>query len=417
MSGSPTTGSLLSRQELRYFASTQLYDSYVAADNALWEYTNAIKLRLTKEVDDTGLIDEALEDTTVQTRRLGGAPPLIGRSIGPIKFSTPLGAGNSGITVDATSALLRDIMGNIATPTAKTATVTAGSSTTSIASTGIGAKLIPGSGVLIGVRGDGYGSASVRPVQTEATDAITLGMAAPGIPQADSTITLMQSIYFDEAATDKRFNFTWLSKATAHQRQAIGAVGSFTVGGLKAGEKPELNFEFQVADHQWVDSGDRTSLTDQAIPQGNDSPTSKALGGLWIGDALGTANTAYRAGGISINPGITWESLEDPNGLNGIGGWLRTTGKPTIELTIPMDADMPGLRDDFIAGTYKKILFQLGTTAQNCVAFYFRYACQKGSPVPAKLNNEAAIKVTFEAHDDYDSSSEALSSAMVVFIA
>jgi hypothetical protein len=418
MAGTPTTGSLASRQELRYFASTQLYESFTAADNALWAYTAAIKLRLFGEVDDSGLVDEALEDTTIQTRLRGGAAPLVGRSTGPLKFKTPLGGGNSGITVDPTTAILRDIMGNVATPTAKTATVIAGSTTTTVNSTGIGAKLVPGSGVLIGTRGDGYGGGVVRPVQAEATDAITLGLVAPGVPQADSTITLLQSIYFDEAASDKTFNFTWLSKAAAHQRQAIGAVGSFTIEGLKAGEKPTLSFEFQTMDHQWVDSADRTSLTDGSAGQGNDPPTSKALGGFWLGEnASGaTACTAYRAGAITITPNIAWEALEDPNGPNGIGGWIRNLGKPRIEVTIPMDADMPGLYTDFTAGTYKKILFQLGTVATGVVAFYARKACLVGSPVPTKLNNEMAIKCTFECHDDYDSTSEILSSALVVFI-
>jgi hypothetical protein len=416
MSGTPTTGSLASRQELRYFASTDLYESYTAADAALWAYTNAIKVRLVKEVDDSALITEALEDTTIQTRLRGGAAPLPGRNTGSLKFSTYLGAGNSGITVDPTTALLRDIMGNVASPTAKTATVAAGSSTTTVNSTGLGAKVVPGMGVLIGTRADGYGNGAVRPIQTEATDSVTLGMAAPGIPQADSTITLLQSIYFDEAASNKLFNFLWLSKAAAHQRQATGAVGGFSIEGLKAGEKPTLNFEFNVLDHQWVAESDRSSLTDNAAGTGNDPPAGKALGGLWIGAASGTSCTAYRAGSISINPNITWEPLEDPNGLNGIGGWLRLNGRPTFELVTPMDANMPGWKTAFEAGTEYKVLFQMGAVAQGVVAFYFRKSVLTADPVVTKLNNESAVKLAFQALDDYDATSEILSSAMVVYI-
>jgi hypothetical protein len=64
-------------------------------------------------------------------------------------------------------------------------------------------------------------------------------------------------------------------------------------------------------------------------------------------------------GSIQITPGVTYERVTGPNGLEGVHGHVDTLGDTTIELVIPFDDDH---HTAFRAGTKKHLLVQVGDT-------------------------------------------------------
>jgi hypothetical protein len=71
------------------------------------------------------------------------------------------------------------------------------------------------------------------------------------------------------------------------------------------------------------------------------------------------ANIGNVRGGIQITPGVEYERVTGPNGLEGVHGHVDSVGETTIEMVVPFDDDY---NTAFRAGTLKHLLIEVGQT-------------------------------------------------------
>lgn len=383
----------VSLQELRLYWGTTFNTAYVSASNDGWNITNTTKFRITK-IDKSGLKEAGIVDETLQTRLHGAPAPFRGLRTGNLKVTTWLGGGSSSTTADAYATTFGKMMGGLATPGAKSITIGAGSSTSNIVcADALTAFTANGMGVLI--------NGEARVATNVQSGWFVLNMALTSAPAENATGAVAHTAYFDEAETVNYCDWLAIGKSTTDQRQGIGCQGTFKLSGLAPGEAPKTEIDFSCADHQVVPADERATLAYATTPGGSDPPTGKSFGGFMIADA-GTqvAKATMRAGKFAADMGIAWTKKEDPNGVNGIGGWIRNPSHPTFAFTSAIDEDHLGLVADFQGKTAKQIMLQLGTAAGKAVLIYYpRWFVDEG-PTDEALNNEAGLKVSGHGDDN-----------------
>jgi len=358
-------------REVRYLSGTTFNLTFTNAAAAAWAAGTATKLRVIGWEPDFKF--ESEPDATLQ-QRVHGAPANIPTiRTGTVKMTTYLDVAQSDATASPIATFLSLMAGGIDNPAARTDAAEAGGSTTALIVTAHG--LVVGNAVLIGTRGDAKGNAEVRSIATVTNaNAVALTMATSVAAAAADALVYGTTIYFDEAATQKYIDLLAIGKSAEDQLQAIGCMGGFELTSTGPDQVPRCEFSLRVGDWQEVPSGERDQLEPASAVQGNAPPGVRGMGGFFIGDNGATTRGTLRVSDIKINPGLAFGPMPGYNGVNGIEGWVRVPSRPTLEFTALLDggADpLPGLYDDFVAGTAKQIMIQWGTTAQHCAAVEF----------------------------------------------
>lgn len=401
--------------EMRYIlqAAGARSANFTVADNAAWAAGTAICPRVF-DCDVSGLVEEIVEDNTLQTAWEGNPPPIEVRRVGSFKFKQWLEGGSATTTETTLMALLGSgaCFGGLRDPAAISDAAEADSTTTTIKATAH--AMIANEMVLVGVRGDGGGDGRVG-VVNDASNAneYTLQMALPAAPAALAVLKNGHTIYMDHSV-EQYIDVLFIgshpgSGATDNpdQIQAIGcAASSIVFGGLAKGEKPFVEFTFMVSEWQWVNYADQATISHTTARAGADPVTNSAGGSLLIQDDGTTTRNAVACDELSIEWPFNLVPVTDYNYSSCVGGFVKQppaagTG-PTIKAKAYWAklADMPGLYDDS-TGTKqaKQVLVQLGRVASGVVAWYMQ-KCYIRPVDPARrqnLDGNTSLELEFRA--------------------
>ena len=385
--------------------TTTFSTGFVVADStAVWMNSSAYSRIACLNVPDlSGLVDQGLEDTTLKTRLHRRPANIQAIQSTALTFTTYLEGGQADgtVTVNNVGKLLASCMckeSNAISPADNTKTVTATSTTTTIESDAHGATT--GSAALLGTRGDGRGDGEVR-VTLAGNDAndFTVNMATLTLMDSPDAIVLAQTVYASPTHTD----FDYIDSLyighdadSPDQYQTIGGVLTFELAGMAPGELPTVNWTLQSGAWQVVASGDKSTDLASTDPAWN-APAGGglALGGLFLQDASSTVRNTYQVANVTITPGFTFVPILDPNGINGMGGFVKVPSAPTVEFDVLFgDVDaMPGLLDDYEAQTAKQALFQWGATIEKTCAIDFQRLFIDAAPTRIEVNGLSGAHV------------------------
>lgn len=405
-------------RELRVRPVATFNSNFTNGGASTWNVidSNAYKLRV-QEYDDSGLTREGIPDETLQTRMYAKPDPVPGLSKGKLKFSFFAGsASGANVNTAPTEAIIVNaFLGGILECMNYRRAVAGVNNDVNCINVGHGSAnsfALNGHAVLVGKKGDGRGNGEVKPVVRSNTTHIVLGIACNAAPAAGDLLSVSTTTFIDETATQEYLDTYALGHATADHRQTIGGMGAIKLKDAGTGGLPKWEVDLAVADHRWCDTNSRSTMAHSNAPLGADPPFSKAIGMIQIGDFGSNTRAVYKGGDIAFDPGIAYEEIPGAHGVNGMAGHQKVPGVPVAELTLLTDEDMPGLDDDFIAGTAKTIIMQFGHEAGRCMAVELPKAYLDAAPSSAALNNLHAVKLKFHGTEDYNSGSAVLSSAV-----
>ena len=400
-------------REFRYRNSTTFQTVFANAATTYWNTDNAVKLELTA-YDATGLVQEGLEDPTLQTRLHQKGAPTPGLSKGELTFSTYLTGAETDLTGGAVPNMLRAIVGGRTAPTNARSTTATGGTTTNITLDAANSYVVAGQAVLVGVRGDGRGMGEARPINAVGTGWVGLTFAINAAASSGDALVFSDTIHLDETGNQEYFETLAIGAAAADQRQTIGAGATFEVGGMGMGERPTVDVTLAASDHRHVPVSDQSSFTHGTAPSGGTPAFSKAIGLFHMGDHGDTTRTAYKAGDFTFTPGLELEEQPDLAGVNGVGGLEQIMTTPTLEATLLYDQDMLGLKADFDAQTAKAGLLQLGHEATKAVAIELPKCYVDNLPEDAVIGNLAGVKVMVHGTEDFVDGDELASSVFKI---
>jgi len=368
-------------RELRALIQSSLSTSYTAASNAAWAPGTATKFAVTRWNQDSA--KQAGIPSAVMQQRIGGRPHhLLGLDEGNLEMGIYAGRGSADTTAPAEATLLAAFLGGLASPSTKTDTVEAGSTATSINCTAHG--MSRGMAVLI--------NGEVRRLGAVTTDSYALQMALSSVPSEGDAIVNSHTVYHDESATQDYLDLLAIGHNAEDQYQYLGAMGGFGLEGIGLGELPELVFDLRYAQKQVVPAAQRDQLEPGEAAEGLSAPAGKEHGGLYFGNWGSTTAQLFSGGNWNINPGLVFEMIENRNYANGIGGWKLVDVLPTFSFVTHVDSDY-GLYADWAAKQHKQLLFQFGSTAQNCFAVSLPRCCMDSEPAPVAIGNLQGIAV------------------------
>ena len=394
--------------ELRYVDKGSTFTTaFTAASDASWDAGTAIKLRV-HDLDVSGLKLSSVPDMSIQTRFHGRSAPISTLSGGveaqQIKFKQWLPGGSASQSAETVATLMGLVMGGITSPaTAITDAAEAGCSITNVIANAHGQ--VAGQAVLVGVLGDGYADGKPAIIKTANANDYDLLMALPGIPQIGDAVKHGHSLWVDEA--DESYQSflalgSYPGSGASDQPvllNIIGCSGTLAFGGLAPGEKPFVEYTYNVGDWRVEPYATTEAFSHTATPLGDDPAGDRGIGALTIGDTAATTRVVVQGGEVEFNLNMALEPIIDPQGVNGIGEWkkVRADQGPTMAVTAYW-GDMPGRRSDFTGGTAKQLLFALGHAAEDTVVFSMNQAHYIEDPAPPmEYQRMLGQKLTFEA--------------------
>ena len=383
-------------KELRMLIGETFNTTFTDADAAGWAADTAYKLGAV-EVDASGVRHEGIVSEVIQGRLAGAPKNILGLKTGSIKVGMYAGRGSADTTAPMMATILQAVIGGLTSPDPKTDLCEADCTTTTIKATAHGN--VVGQCVLVGVRGDARGNGEVRRIATVDTNEYTLDMALSAAPNEGDAIVNSHTAYLDATQAQKYMDLLCIGYTAANQWQAIGCNGPFSIEGLGIGEIPRLVFDLMFGDYQRVGAGELDQLEPSQASLGLDAPANKALGGFFVQNYGVTTRATFDGGEFSIDPAVMYEPVEDRNGVNGRGGLRKTGIRPAIEFVTHFSTDMPGLKDDWEAGTAKQLLWQFGCTAQNCFAISVPKFYLDEAPVDNPINNLEGVKIVGHAEE------------------
>lgn len=372
--------------ELRYIlqAAGARSAAFTVADNAAWAAGTATCPRVFDF--EMTLTEEEVKDTSAQTAFEGNPAHLEARKIGSFKFKQWLEGGSGTTTATTLATLLGSgaCFGGLRNPTAISDLAEASTTATTIKATSHGME--ENELILAGSANDSGGDGRVSAIN-DASNAneYTLQLALPGAPAEGATIKNGHTIYMDPSV-EQYADFLFIGSHAGggatddpDQVQMIGcACSSIGFGGLGKGERPFVEMEWQASDWQWVNDGDKATVSHTQSKAGADPVSSSAGGSVVIQDAGTTTRNAIACDELEVV--WTWNLVPvvDHNYTNDMGGFVKhPAGPPVIRFTAYWAklADMPGLYNDS-TGTKqaKQVLVQLGRVAQGTVAWYMQRA-------------------------------------------
>lgn len=412
-------------RELRLKYGTTFNVAHTAANDASWTPGTATKIRAIDWEDNFEYASEPDPTLESQMDRHRANIPTLRR--GKCSFKTFLEGGSATTTANTIATLLSKFFGGLSSPTTnKSVTSTgAGADATEIVSAGVDGYCTPGMAVLPGVRGDSRGNGEVRLINSETPNTLTLDMAMNAqLNGTSDVVVLSHTVFLSPSATQSYLDGLVIGQdATTNypdQKQWVGGMGSVSLEGLGLGELgPSVKFDLEVGD--WAHTrASQASLTPSSAHVGNGPAIDRGIGGLFVGLSSATDRKKIRAGGWSIDPGIKYVAIPDPNGVNGIGGFkrVRSDGVKWEFTALREEAlgDSSGTAHDFYtaftAGTAIQLMWQWGHAAQNCVAISMPL-CYVDSVMEAELDGLSAVKVSGHATCG-TSGTEILDSAMAI---
>lgn len=405
---------------LKYGTTFNTTAATVASDSS-WDPGTATKIRAIDWQDSFEYASEPDPTLESQMDRHRANIPTLRR--GKCSFKTFLEGGSATTTANTIATLLSKFFGGLQSPvTNKTDLLdTAGVHTSiKVYATGVGAMIAPGQAVLIGTRGDAKGNGEVRLITAEGTDYVDLDMATSGTPADGDAIVYSHTVFLSPSATQSYLDGLVIGQdATTNypdQKQWVGGMGSVSFENLGLGELgPQVKFDLEVGD--WAHTrASQAALTPASAHVGNGPAIDRGLGGLFIGLSSATTRGTMRCGGWSIDPGIKYVAIPDPNGVNGIGGFRRVRSDGVKWEFIALREEALGSTHDlytaFTGGTARQLMWQWGHAAQNCVAISMPQ-CYVDSIMEAELDGLSAVKVSGHATTG-TSGTEILDSAMAI---
>jgi hypothetical protein len=362
------------------------------------------------DVNVSGLKQEVVADKTIQTAPDGKPGSIHARRIGEVSFKMWLEGGRTATTSPgALATLLGAAMGGLHNPAAIDDAAEAGSTATVIVAAAHG--LVENEGVLVGVVGDGRGGGKVSFVKdATATGAgdYELQLALPVAPNAADVLKNGHTLfldYTDESYMDFLFVGSHVGTGATNDPDSVQAIGcslsAVTFGGFDEGAA-WVEMTFKCADWAWVAYASQTTFAHTTDGAGAGPVSGSEAGSLLLQDAGTTTRKQVAAGGIEITLPIGLQMKRDNNYSNGCGGWVKLPNAPGVGPTIKFQAywadlvDMPGLFADSAARTKKQCLFQVGSTAQQVVAFYMQEAtlAPVAPDVRGSLEESTALTLT-----------------------
>jgi hypothetical protein len=212
------------------------------------------------------------------------------------------------------------------------------------------------------------------------------------------------TIYPDELAHDHTSaNYTtlgWLLQGedTDDVFALRGCKPSVGIEGIAAGERVRYTLDYLVAD--WPDvmpakqtiAGAPSGIAPLTVGTG-----SKAT--ILIGDVGSPLAGLDCRGTVEIDLGITWEQLPGPcSDVQGIKGYISSITPATLTLRAAFDD--PSFVAEYLAGTKKHCLIQLGDQPTNATAIYFGELEYMERPQRADEGGETITELMFRAHED-----------------
>lgn len=240
-------------------------------------------------------------------------------------------------------------------------------------------------------------------VESVSTDAITLQYSLPFTPDATAdTLGAVVANYFDTDALKDRADSNYITHAffdsgdlADDNVQMLGCKLNIAgIDGTNAGEEPLIRFEALVT--RWTKDG-LSAPTPGAAPVG-DAPLVTSTGANTFFRAANagsppTTMTTYDASNVKITVGVASAMRKGVGGTEGVFGFhLSSMDEVMIEADFDFDDQWV---TDYEAGTRKKILIQIGTTAGTAIGYYAPNCEIVETPVRGDEDNVAVSRVKF----------------------
>jgi len=397
-------------RELRVISTTTFNSNHSNAAASPW--TTAPKLDVV-DYDAGGLAQDGLPDDTLKTRLYEQGAPTPGLSRGTIKISTRSLGAYANIDPHLAAVMMNAAFGGVQSPgTNRNVACGASASTTAIPFTNANTETVPGMALLIGRKGDTRGCGEVKPiVSCNATHAV-LGIPCNAAPSSGDPIVISTTCFLNEDAPQSYLETLAIGKATADQRQTIGGAPTVKFSALGTSERPKMEIDLAVADHQTVPTAARASLQHATAPRRTLPAFSKGIGLLQFGDYNTATRAPMKYSDLSHDPGIAYAEVPGPGGVNGIEGWQKVKSVPTMEFTLLYDEDMPGLETDFLNLQGKAVVAQFGHEMGKTFAIELAKAFQRAMPTDKPSGPLSGVFVSLHGTDDYNATSNIRSSAV-----
>jgi hypothetical protein len=399
--------------EFRYLVSNTMNLTHTAPDAAGWDIGTSVKLRV-HNLDKSQLAYETVPDPSIQQRARERPANIETTYTTALSFDCYLEGANTNYQVtNPIELVISEIMGGVAQPASmRTDAAEAGGDTVTLKAVAHG--MLVGQAVLVGTRGDGKGGGQVCLIDSVA-DVNTIGLAHATAVAAAATDAIVYgtTCYWNTDVAYFDFLYVGRDSTSPDQFQTLGCVGNFTIETAEGG-LPVAKFSFQGADWREVDTGDKETLDTSTAMSGDGPAADRNIGGFYIQDHGTTTRNTMQVANVMISANIEYAPIPDLNGVNGIGGFVKTVSAPTLEFdALYGDTDvMPGLEDDLHNGTAKQVLIQYGHAAANCVAVDFPMA-YVDSVVRTEVEGLAGVHVVMHGDEDTNAT-DRISSSMRV---
>jgi hypothetical protein len=388
-------------KQFRYVDHTSTYPTaYTAGNNATW--TNADNLRVFDiELD---LKENAEQDKTIQTGHHGHpAPIFLDNSGSTVKFSCYLEGGTGTTTAGHIATLVGRALGGLRSPNAATGTAEAGSAIDFVNETGH--SKVVGEAVLVGARDDGGGDGKLAAIKTiDTADKYSFFMALPAAPLTTADELHYGHTAYMDASSENYLSFFlighYAGSGASDDPDQLNLSGcscaAIEFSGMRAGESPKVTMTWNIGRWRNEPYATTAAIDHDATPVGGDPAGNLAIGALLVGDLSSYTRSTVQGGDVEVAPNITIEKIEDPNDDNQCGGWVSLPSEtgPTCSITRYW-GDMPGLRNDFTAGTGKQVLIQWGNTQTGCVGIFLPRAYLTAAPERIEFSRSMALKLQF----------------------
>jgi len=341
--------------------------------------------QLQEQINTEPFVNQSLEDTSIISSVFqSGEAPRKGLQEGSFGLSMDLAAleTNTGgaITIDELGKVLRDSVGASVCGTGSTINDVTPSTTEYDATSASGISI----GDLILVQGE------ARFVSNKVTETLTVTPAHSVAPTNGATIYAGQTLTPD----DTRATY----KVTIHNDltngflvEGVHMVPSFE--GLSAGEG-KAKIKLACSFGKWTDeTSDLATIS--PVNCGDIPAVVQSEGKFVLTDGTTTINANVSA--FALGTLLTEVRPQDVTKPNCIGAPAVVPGKPeiTVELWETVD-ERETLRTWFNARTDLELVYQIGDSAADCVAFYFGKVFLKGEPAITDKGGLVSLKCTLQ---------------------
>lgn len=384
-------------KDCRVLIKSAMSSDFVSGNHADWnrDGTDVFKLAML-DPNLGGLTGDGIENPRVKNYLNEQMPPIPGLCQGNIQFGMYTGNGSADDTTPFEATFLSKILGAaVVVPEYKTYSAEADSTTTqvNIAENSI----LVGDGVLI--------NGEVRRVASRDTDSITLSMALTAAPSEDDTVVVAHKVAGHSAATPAGYFDFLVTLASGQEMNILNCMGGFGIEGLGMGDVPKFTFDMACGLWRWegsTDGGTADSFDAASAFSDNNAVGSRSFGTLVLGDADATTIGKVKMANVTFTPGVAFQPVPDQNSPGGIGDYARTEQAGFFEADIILGltgTDMPGLVDDWRAGTKKQWLVATGKAQQSCFGLAgvgYIMDC----PTLTMVNGMEAVHVKISASDE-----------------